>query len=139
MGTVARQATWNTLLTTVGMGLGFVNMALLFPRLLSPDEFGLPRLMVSIAVVAAQIAHLGENTVIRYFPYFRDKVNGHRGLFGVVLGVATLGGFLAMLVLGLPRSVRALVQRQQWALPALQAIGAAAGIGGSIPLGPAGL
>jgi O-antigen/teichoic acid export membrane protein len=101
MGIVARQATWNTLLTTVGMGLGFVNMALLFPRLLSPDEFGLTRLMVSIAVVAAQIAHLGgENTVIRYFPYFRDKVNGHRGLFGVVLGVATLGGFLAMLVLG---------------------------------------
>lgn len=102
MGTVARQATWNTLLTVVGMGLGFVNMALLFPRLLTPDEFGLTRLIVSIAVVAAQVAHFGgENTVIRYFPYFRDKVNGHRGLFGLILGVATLGGFLAVLVLGL--------------------------------------
>ncbi|MGV9011036.1 MAG: polysaccharide biosynthesis C-terminal domain-containing protein [Flavobacteriales bacterium] len=102
MGIVARQATWNTLLTLVGMALGFVNMALLFPRLLTPDEFGLTRLIVSIAVVAAQIAHFGgENTVIRYFPYFRDKVNGHRGLFGLVLGVATFGGFIAMLVLGL--------------------------------------
>ncbi|MGB3525256.1 MAG: oligosaccharide flippase family protein [Flavobacteriales bacterium] len=102
MGIVARQATWNTLLTIVGMGLGFVNMALLFPRLLTPDEFGLTRLIVSIAVVAAQIAHFGgENTVIRYFPYFRDKVNGHRGLFGLALGVATVGAFIAMLVLGL--------------------------------------
>lgn len=102
MGIVARQATWNTLLTIVGMGLGFVNMALLFPRLLTPDEFGLTRLLVSIAVVAAQIAHFGgENTVIRYFPYFRDKVNGHRGLFGLALGVATVGAFIAMLVLGL--------------------------------------
>ncbi len=102
MGIVARQATWNTLLTIVGMGLGFVNMALLFPRLLTPDEFGLTRLIVSIAVVAAQIAHFGgENTVIRYFPYFRDKANGHRGLFGLVLAVATAGGFLAMLILGL--------------------------------------
>ncbi|HRO40654.1 MAG TPA: oligosaccharide flippase family protein [Flavobacteriales bacterium] len=100
MGIVARQATWNTLLTIVGMGLGFVNMALLFPRLLSPDEFGLTRLLVSIAVVAAQVAHLGgENTVIRYFPYFRDKANGHRGLFGLILGVATAGGLIAMLVL----------------------------------------
>ncbi len=100
MGIVARQASWNTLLTMVGMGLGFVNMALLFPRLLTPDEFGLTRLLVSIAVVAAQIAHLGgENTVIRYFPYFRDKANGHRGLFGLILGVATAGGLIAMLVL----------------------------------------
>lgn len=102
MGIVARQATWNTLLTIVGMGLGFVNMALLFPRLLTPDEFGLTRLIVSIAVVAAQIAHFGgENTVIRYFPYFRDRENGHRGLFGLVLTVATVGGFLAMLILAL--------------------------------------
>jgi O-antigen/teichoic acid export membrane protein len=102
MGIVARQATWNTLLTLVGMGLGFVNMALLFPRLLTPDEFGLTRLLVSIAVVAAQVAHLGgEATVIRYFPYFRDKANGHRGLFGLILAVATAGGLLAVLVLGL--------------------------------------
>ncbi|MBS1942572.1 MAG: oligosaccharide flippase family protein [Bacteroidetes bacterium] len=102
MGIVARQATWNTLLTMAGMGLGFVNMALLFPRLLTPDEFGLTRLLVSIAVVAAQVAHLGgEATVIRYFPYFRDKANGHRGLFGLILAVATVGGLLAVLVLGL--------------------------------------
>jgi len=101
MGIVARQATWNTLLTVVGMGLGFLNMALLFPRLLSPSEFGLTRLLVSIAIVAAQVAQLGgEATVIRYFPYFRDKANGHRGLFGLALGVATLGGFLAVLALG---------------------------------------
>ncbi|MBS1568348.1 MAG: oligosaccharide flippase family protein, partial [Bacteroidetes bacterium] len=102
MGIVARQATWNTLLTVAGMGLGFVNMALLFPKFLTPDEFGLTRLLVSIAVVAAQIAHFGgENTVIRYFPYFRDKARGHRGLFGLVLGVATIGALVAMVVLGL--------------------------------------
>lgn len=102
MGLVARQATWNTLFTVMGMGLGFVNMALLFPKLLTPDEFGLTRLLVSIAVVAAQIAHLGgENTVIRYFPYFRDRANGHRGLFGMILGIATAGAVVAMLLLWL--------------------------------------
>lgn len=100
MGIVARQASWNTLLTMVGMGMGFVNMALLFPRFLSPDEFGLTRLLVSIAVVAAQIAHFGgEATVIRYFPWFRDKESGHRGLFGLALAVATAGAFAACLVL----------------------------------------
>lgn len=102
MGIVARQASWNTLLTVVGMGLGFVNMALLYPKLLTPDEFGLTRLLVSIAVVAAQAAHFGgEAIVIRYFPYFRDKAMGHRGLFGLVLLIATAGGLLAVLVLAL--------------------------------------
>jgi O-antigen/teichoic acid export membrane protein len=102
MGIVARQATWNTVLTVVGMGLGFVNMALLFPKLLTPEEFGLTRLLLSIAVVAAQTAQFGgENTVIRYFPWFRDKASGHRGLFGLALGVATVGALLAMLLLAL--------------------------------------
>lgn len=102
MGIVARQATWNTVLTVVGMGLGFVNMALLFPKLLTPEEFGLTRLLLSIAVVAAQLAQFGgENTVIRYFPYVRDKATGHRGLFGLALGVATAGAIIAMSLLGL--------------------------------------
>lgn len=102
MGILARQATWNTLLTVAGMGLGFVNMALLFPNLLTPEEFGLTRLIVSIAVVAAQVAHWGgEATVIRYFPYFRDKANGHRGFFGLLLGIATIGAFMALLLLAL--------------------------------------
>ena len=39
----------------------------------------------------AQIAQFGgEATVIRYFPYFRDKANGHRGFFGLALAVATV-------------------------------------------------
>lgn len=100
MGTVARQASWITVLTVAGMGLGFVNMAWLYPKFLTADEFGLTRLLVSIAVVAAQVAHLGgENTVIRYFPYFRGKGHDHRGLFGLILSVATVGGLVSLAVL----------------------------------------
>mgnify|MGYP001222474647 CR=1 FL=1 len=102
MGIIARQAFWNTLLSLVGMALGFLNMALLFPRYLSPDEFGFTRLVVSIAVVGAQVAQLGaEATVIRYFPYFRDRSTAHRGFFGSAFLVATVGAALAMLVLAL--------------------------------------
>lgn len=88
------------MLTVAGMGLGFVNMVLLYPKFLSPDEFGLTRLLVSIAVLAAQVAHFsGENTVIRYFPYFRDRQQGHRGLFGLALIVATAGTLVCALLL----------------------------------------
>lgn len=102
MGVLARQATWNAVLAYVGMGLGFVNVVLLYPRILPEDEFGLTRLVVSIATIAAQVAQLGlDNTVLRYFPYFRNNERQHNGVLGLVLALGTGGGLLAILVLWL--------------------------------------
>lgn len=106
MGIVARQATLNTLLAYLGIGLGFVNVVLLYPKVLDADQFGLTRLLVSITTIAAQVAQLGmENTVIRYFPYFRDPNKDHRGLLGMLLVFGTAIGLLAMFVLGLMQGV----------------------------------
>lgn len=100
MGIVARQATLNTLLAYFGIGLGFVNVVLLYPRVLAAEEFGLTRLLVSIATMAAQVAQLGaENTAIRYFPYFRDAARRHRGLLAMLLLFGLAVSLLAMLVL----------------------------------------
>ncbi|MCB0817950.1 MAG: oligosaccharide flippase family protein, partial [Flavobacteriales bacterium] len=69
MASLARQATVNTALAYVGIGLGFVNVVLLYPRVLAAEEFGLLRLLVSITAVVAQVAQLGlDNTLIRFFP-----------------------------------------------------------------------
>lgn len=100
VGTLARQTSWIAVLTAMGLALGFLNMSVLYPRYLQSAEFGLTRLVVSIAIVAAQVAHLGlESTVIRYFPYFRDRERRHKGLFRVVLVIGGLGAVVAMLVL----------------------------------------
>jgi O-antigen/teichoic acid export membrane protein len=82
------------------MALGFVNMALLYPKFLPAAEFGLTRLVVSVALVAAQFAQLGlESTVIRYFPYLRDRSHRHGGLFRLALLLGTAGAMVAMAVL----------------------------------------
>jgi O-antigen/teichoic acid export membrane protein len=100
VGIIARQATINTLLAYFGIGLGFVNVVLLYPRVLAAEEFGLTRLLVSIATIAAQVAQLGaENTVIRYFPYFRDAARQHRGALAMLLLFGLAMSLLAMLVL----------------------------------------
>lgn len=101
MGRLARQAVFNTVLTYVGIGLGFLNVVLLYPKVLQSEEFGLIRLMVSLVTVAAQVAQLGvENTVVRFFPYYRDPGRAHRGLLGMLLLFGTVVGLLAMAVLG---------------------------------------
>jgi O-antigen/teichoic acid export membrane protein len=102
MGTLARQALYNTVLTYVGIGLGFLNVVFLYPKVLASEEYGLTRLMVSIVTIAAQVAQLGmENTILRFFPYFRDAQRQHRGLLGMLLLFGTAVGLLAMLVLAL--------------------------------------
>lgn len=102
MGIVARQTTWNTLLTAAGLALGFVNMALLFPRYLDPGEFGLTRLVVSIAIIGAQVAQLGlEQAIIRYMPYFRGRSAQHGGLFRFALLVGTAGASVVIAVMAL--------------------------------------
>lgn len=86
MGSIARQAVWNTVFTYLGIALGFVNVVLLYPKVLAPDEFGLTRLMMALVTVVAQVALFGaENTVIRFFPVFRDPARAHRGLLGMLL------------------------------------------------------
>ncbi|HEY0976297.1 MAG TPA: polysaccharide biosynthesis C-terminal domain-containing protein [Flavobacteriales bacterium] len=108
MGIIASQAVWNTFFTYLGLGLGFLNMVVLYPRVLASDEFGLTRLLVSVSMLTAQVAQLGaENTVVRYFPYFRDERTGHRGLLGMLLlfgGVASTVAALVLIVLQVPLS-----------------------------------
>lgn len=101
MGRLARQAVFNTVLTYLGIGLGFLNVVVLYPKVLQSEEFGLIRLMVSLVTVAAQLAQLGvENTVVRFFPYYRDPLRKHRGILGMLVLFGTTMGLFAMVVLG---------------------------------------
>ncbi len=100
MGLLARQTLLNTVLTYAGIALGFVNVVLLYPKILQADQFGLTRLLVSMTVVAAQLSQLGvENTVLRFFPYFKDAQRKHRGLLGMLVLFGTVASLLSMLVL----------------------------------------
>lgn len=101
MGILAKQTVRNTLLAYAGLCLGFLNVAILYPRILAEDEFGLTRLLVSLATIAGAFAQLGlDNAIVRYFPYFRDPSRRNNGLLTLVCAVALAGAFVAMLLLG---------------------------------------
>ena len=96
MGSIARQAALTTVLTYAGIGLGFVNVVLLYPHFLSEAEFGLTRLFISIVTMGAQVAQLGmENTLVRYFPYVRDPRRAHQGILSAMLAIGSMTSVLA--------------------------------------------
>ena len=92
MGIVRRQGLRNTVISYLGLALGFVSTALVLPRILAPQQLGLTSTLSSIATLFAQVAAFGFASVgIRFFPYFRNPKAGHHGFLPFLLGVPLLG------------------------------------------------
>ncbi len=98
MGIIQSQTIKGTIYSYLGVGIGFIITALLFPRILSTEEIGVLKLLVSFSVIFAQFSSLGFILVInRLFPYFRDKNSGHNGLLFIALLVSIAGFGIAIL------------------------------------------
>lgn len=89
MGIIQKQGIANTLISYIGILIGFVNVLILQPYMLSPDEIGLTRILFSIATLFATIFPLGLNGVIvKFLPEYR---NGHsnKGFLGFIMLIST--------------------------------------------------
>ena len=96
MGVIRKQSISGTIYSYIGVVLGFVIMGILFPRILSTEEVGLLRVMVSYATLFAQFAGLGFGAVtIKLFPHFRDAARKHHGFLGIALLVGLVGFLIA--------------------------------------------
>ena len=87
MGIIQKQAIKGTVYSYIGVFIGFVTTAIIFPKILSTEEIGLLKVLVAFSVLFAQVGSLGFGNVInRLFPYFRDKESGHNGflLVGII-------------------------------------------------------
>ena len=72
MGIVKRNSITITILSYLGIVVGYVNKILLFPNFLSEEQVGLANILVSMAVMYAQFSAMGINsTIVKFFPFFR--------------------------------------------------------------------
>lgn len=95
MGIIQKQAIKGTIYSYLGVVIGFITTAILFPRILSTDEIGLLKLLVSFSVLFAQLGSLGFNSVInRLFPHFRNYPEKHNGFIAFAMLVSFIGFFV---------------------------------------------
>lgn len=83
------------------MGLGYINVVLLFPKFFAPEEFGLTRVLIAVIGISAQFALFGlGSAIIRFFPRFKegDEQKQH-GLLGWALLWGMIGAVIVSLVL----------------------------------------
>lgn len=92
MGTIQKQGISNTVLSYLGIMIGFVNILVLQPYMLQPHELGLTRILYSVSIFFATIFPIGLNSVIlKFFPLFRDKESNNHGFLTLVLIVSFIG------------------------------------------------
>lgn len=89
MGSIRKQGISNTIITYIGVLIGFVNILVIQPQMLSPEELGLTRILTSTSIIFGTLFPMGLNGVmIKYFPAFRNRENGNYGFPGLVLMTA---------------------------------------------------
>lgn len=92
MGIVQKDAFRITILSYLGMFLGYFNKTFLFIIFLTTEEIGLLNLLLSIGVLFAQFCNLGSvYTVGKFFPFFHNRSKNSYGFLTYNLLVITVG------------------------------------------------
>ena len=99
MGIIIRQSIKGTMFSYAGVLLGVVNILLLMPNILLPEEIGLINFLISMSAIFAEFSALGINQVTtRLFSYFRSKENHHNGYMSIALFTTSIGFLLAVII-----------------------------------------
>ena len=98
MGIVIRQSAVSTALSYVGVVIGYVNLLILFPAYMSPQEVGLARIVQDAAIIMVPFAQLGiGQLVLRFFPGHNHKPE-YTEFVGLILVFLAIGLSLFTLV-----------------------------------------
>ena len=82
MGIIARQSIKGTIVTYIGVAVGFVTTFFVLTRFLTAEDIGLARVLIDAATLFVSLAQLGtSSSIIRFYPYFKDKEHKDHGFF----------------------------------------------------------
>ena len=100
MGIIAKQSIRGTIVTYLGIAVGVVTTFFVLTRFLTTEEIGLARVLIDAATLFIGLAQLGTNaSIIRFYPYFREKGSEEdHGFFFWALVVPFIGFVLFAII-----------------------------------------
>ncbi len=100
MGIVIRQSFYSSISAYIGVGIGYLNAIILMPLFMTPDEIGLMRAVMSIALLLTTFSSFGTGAMlIRYFPLMGATKEALKQLFTYSLIIIAFAfTFLALLL-----------------------------------------
>ena len=92
MGVVVRQSIKGSIVNYVGAFVGFLTTFFILTKYLTEEEIGLTRVLLESAMLVAALSQLGTtNSIIRFFPYFKNKEQKHYGFLGFSVLIPFVG------------------------------------------------
>lgn len=101
MGIIQRQSIRSSVFIILGFAIGAFNIIVLFPKFLSPEEFGLTRAMLDISVTLSLLCTLGAVPVIyKFYPFYSYYLADKKDDLPMITGLVCLTGFMVIMVTG---------------------------------------
>jgi len=98
MGIVKKQAYKNTLVSYIGMVVGYFNV-LLFVQYLSPDQYGLYQLLIGASILYSLLGSVGvPGMIVKYFPFFKTEDRSHNGFIYWIARYTLIGLLISTVV-----------------------------------------
>lgn len=98
MGLIVRQSIFTTIISYIGVFIGYINVLYLFPKFLEPDQVGLLRTIQDAAILFSPFAQFGlAHSLIRYYPQLVKERKSQGGFITLIMMLA-MGGFVIFLM-----------------------------------------
>jgi O-antigen/teichoic acid export membrane protein len=101
MGIIQKQSIRSTIAIMAGFALGAFNIIILTPKLLSPEAFGLTRVITEAATTLATLCTFGSLPIVyKFFPFYKSFLPPEKNDLPFVTMLICLCGFVAMCTVG---------------------------------------
>jgi O-antigen/teichoic acid export membrane protein len=91
MGIVVRQSIYTSIISYIGVAIGYVNLLYLYPKFLEPEQVGLLRTIQDAAILIAPFAQLGlAHSITRFYPQFAHQEDKGHNFINLILFLSTL-------------------------------------------------
>lgn len=99
MGLVIRQSVYSTIISYVGVAVGYLNLLYFYPRFLSLEQVGLFRTFQDAAILFSPFAQFGiTQTIFRFYPQLARDRNSTHAFITLMVSLAVAGFAIFFLV-----------------------------------------
>ena len=97
MATIRKQSIYSSLFIYAGFAIGALNVLFLFPRFFTPEQFGLTRVLMDIALIFSTICAAGTLPVaMKFYPFYKHHLPKEKN--DLLTWVFVIGAVMCLLI-----------------------------------------
>jgi O-antigen/teichoic acid export membrane protein len=101
MGIIQKQSIQSTFIIILGFAIGAINIIIIAPKVITPEELGLTRIITDAGVTLATMCTLGSLPVIyKFFPFYKSYLTPKKNDLPLITLVSCMIGFVIMCFAG---------------------------------------